>query len=162
VSNGLLAFATPDEVEGIVAHELGHLRRRDVLVQTAAAVVAGAIVELSRIGGALSRSLLVVLGPIAASFEHLILSPKREYDADRFAAELCDTPHGLANALLRLEQGVELVAFRASPVTEPLYITNPFAVEGLASMFVTHPPIGERVRRLRELDPEWREKLRAA
>ena len=98
----------------------------------------------------------------SAAFVHLLLSPKREFDADRLAAELCGSPHGLADALVRLEQAMELVAFEASPATEPLYTTNPFAEEGLAALFVTHPPVGERVRRLRELDPDWREKLRAA
>jgi heat shock protein HtpX len=162
VSVGLLGVATPAELEGIVAHELAHLRRRDVLVQTLAVVIAAAIVEASRLGGWLQRGLLFVLGPLAASFVHLLLSPRREYEADRFAAELVDSPHGLADALLRLEQAMELVAFEASPATEPLYTTNPFAEEGLATLFVTHPPVGERVRRLRELDPEWRQKLRAA
>jgi heat shock protein HtpX len=125
-------------------------------------ICAAAIVEASRIGGFLQRTLLFVLGPLAASFVHLLLSPKRVYAADRAAAELCGSPHGLADALLRLEQGMELVVFEASPATEPLYVTNPFAEEGLAGLFVTHPPLGERVRRLRELDPDWREKLRAA
>jgi len=162
VSVGLLAVATPAELEGIVAHELAHLRRRDVLVQTLAVVIAGAIVEASRLGGFFQRALLFLLGPLAASFMHLLLSPKREYEADRFAAELCGSPHGLADALLRLEQAMELVAFEASPATEPLYTTNPFAEQGLAALFITHPPLGERVRRLRELDPDWREKLRAA
>jgi heat shock protein HtpX len=162
VSVGLLGVASPAELEGIVAHELAHLRRRDVLVQTTAVTIAAAVVEASRIGGWLQRVLLFVFGPLAASFVHLLLSPKREYDADRFAAELCGSPHGLADALLRLEQAMELVAFEASPATEPLYTTNPFAEEGLASLFVTHPPLGERVRRLRALDPDWREKLRAA
>ena len=123
---------------------------------------AAAVVEASRLGGLLERTLLFVLGPVAASFVHLLLSPKREYDADRFAAEVCGSPHGLADALLRLEQTMELVQFQASPATEPLYTTNPFAEEGLAALFVTHPPLGERVRRLRDLDPEWRDKLRAA
>ena len=162
VSVGLLGVATPAELEGIVAHELAHLRRRDVLVQTLAVVIAAAVVELSRLGGWLQRALLFVLGPLAASFEHLLLSPKREFDADRFAAELCGSPHGLADALLRLEQAMELVGFEASPATEPLYTTNPFAEEGLASLFITHPPLADRVRRLRALDPDWREKLRAA
>jgi heat shock protein HtpX len=162
LSVGLLGVASPAELEGIVAHELAHLRRRDVLVQTIAVTLAGALVEASRLGGFLQRALLFVFGPLAASFVHLLLSPKREYDADRFAAELCGSPHGLADALLRLEAAMELVAFEASPATEPLYTTNPFADEGLASLFVTHPPVGERIRRLRALDPEWREKLRAA
>jgi heat shock protein HtpX len=162
VSTGLLSVATPAELEGIVAHELAHLRHRDVLVQTVATIGAGAIVEASRIGGWAQRALLVVLGPLAAAFVHLLLSPKREHDADSYASELCDSPHGLADALLRLEQAMELVEFQASPTTEPLHTTNPFAEEGLAAMFVTHPPLGERVRRLRALDPEWRDKLRAA
>jgi heat shock protein HtpX len=162
LSVGLMGVAAPAELEGIVAHELAHLRHRDVLVQSAAVIVAAAIVESSRVGGALQRTLLVVLGPLAAAFVHLLLSPKREFEADRFAAGLCDSPHGLADALVRLEQAMQLVAFEASPTTEPLYTTNPFADEGLAALFASHPPVGERVRRLRELDPDWRERLRAA
>jgi heat shock protein HtpX len=162
VSLGLVGVASPAELEGIVAHELAHIRHRDVLVQTIAVVVAAAVVEASRVGGFLQRTLLFVFGPIAAAFVHLLLSQKREYEADRFAAEICDSPHGLADALVRLEQAMELVGFEASPTTEPLYTTNPFAEEGLAALFVSHPPVAERVRRLRELDPDWREKLRAA
>lgn len=162
VSTGLVTALTPAELEGVIAHELAHVRNRDVVVQTAAVVLAAALVEASRIGGWLERALLFVLGPTAAAFVHLLLSPKREFVADRAAATLCDSPHGLADALIRLEQASELVDFRANPATEPLYTINPFAVEGLAALFDTHPPIGERVRRLRELDPGWRERLRAA
>jgi heat shock protein HtpX len=162
LSVGLLGVASPAELEGIVAHELAHLRHRDVLVQTIAVIVAAVIIETSRIGGFLQRAFLFVLGPIAAAFVHLLLSQKREFDADRFAAEICDSPHGLADALVRLEAAMELVGFEASPATEPVYTTNPFAEEGLAALFNSHPPVGERVRRLRELDPDWREKLRAA
>ncbi len=162
LSVGLLGVASPAELEGIVAHELAHLRNRDVLVQTIAVIVATVIVETSRIGGFLQRAFLFVLGPIAAAFVHLLLSEKREFEADRFAAEICDSPHGLADALVRLEAAMELVGFEASPATEPVYTTNPFAEEGLAALFNSHPPVGERVRRLRELDPDWREKLRAA
>jgi len=135
---------------------------RDVLVQTVAVIGATTLVESSRVGGALQRGLLFVLGPLAAAFVHLLLSPKREFEADRFAADLCHSPHGLADALMRLEQAMELVPFEASPATEPLYTTSPFADEGLAALFASHPPVGERVRRLRELDPAWRERLRAA
>ncbi len=162
LSVGLLGVASPAELEGILAHELAHLRNRDVLVQTIAVIVAAVIVESSRIGGFLQRGFLFVLGPIAAAFVHLLLSQKREFEADRFAAEICDSPHGLADALVRLEAAMELVGFEASPATEPVYTTNPFAEEGLAALFNSHPPVGERVRRLRELDPDWREKLRAA
>ena len=130
LSVGLVGVASPAELEGIFAHELAHLRHRDVLVQTITVIVAAAIVETSRLGGALQRWLLFVLGPVAAAFTHLLLSPKREFLADRFAAELCDSPHGLADALLRLEQAMLLVGFEASPATEPVYTTNPFAEEG--------------------------------
>jgi len=162
VSRGLLGAATPAELEGVLAHELAHIRDRDVLVQSTVSVLAGAIVETSRIGGFLQRGLLFALGPLAAAVVNLFLSPKREFLADAAAAELCDSPHGLADALIRLEQTGELVEFQASPATEPLYTINPFAEEGLAALFVTHPPVGERVSRLRALDPTWREKLRAA
>jgi heat shock protein HtpX len=162
VSSGLLGALPPAELEGVVAHELTHVRSRDVLVQSAAVVVAAALIELSRIGGFLSRALLFILGPVAAAIEHVLLSPKRELAADRGAAALCGSPHGLADALIRLEQAGELVEFRANPATEPLYTVNPFAPEGLAALFVTHPPVGERVTRLRALDPGWRERLRAA
>jgi heat shock protein HtpX len=162
VSTGLLGSPSPAELEGVIAHEVAHIRNRDIIVQTTVVVLAASLVEFSRIGGWLSRALLYVLGPLAASFTHLLLSPRREFEADRLAAQLCESPHGLADALVRLEQASELVSFEASPATEPLYTINPFAEEGLAKLFVTHPPVGERVRRLRDLDPDWREKLQAA
>jgi heat shock protein HtpX len=162
VSRGLVSVTAPAELEGVLAHELAHIRDRDVLIQTTTAVIAAALVETSRIGGLMQRVLLFTIGPVAAAFVHLMLSPKREYHADRVAAELCGSPHGLADALVRLEQAAELVEFAANPATEPLYTINPFAEEGIAALFVTHPPVGERVRRLRALDPTWRERLRAA
>jgi heat shock protein HtpX len=162
ISRGLLGVATPAELEGVLAHELVHIRDRDVLIQSTVSVFAGAIIETSRVGGFLQRVLLFALGPLAAALVNLFLSPKREFLADAAAAELCNSPHGLADALIRLEQTGELVEFQASPATEPLYTINPFAEEGLAALFVTHPPVAERVRRLRALDPTWREKLRAA
>jgi heat shock protein HtpX len=162
LSSGLLTALPPAELEGVIAHELAHVRSRDVLTQTIAVVLASTLVELSRVGGFLQRALLFVLAPVASAFVHLLLSPKRELAADRAAAWLCESPHGLADALVRLEQAVELVDFRASPATEPLYPVNPFMEQGLAALFVTHPSVAERVRRLRELDPLWREKLRAA
>lgn len=162
VSQGIVTMATPAELEAILAHELAHVRHRDVVVQTPAVVIAGWLLEASRVGGFLERALLFVLGPVAASIVQVLLSPKRELAADDLAAGVCGSPHGLADALIRLEQAVELVEFRASPVTEPLYIVNPFANEGLAALFVTHPSVSERVERLRERDPDWRERLRAA
>lgn len=160
VSASCVAACAPAELEGVLAHELAHVRLHDVQAQTAAVVMAGTLLEASRLGGLLERALLFLLGPIAAACVHLVLSPKREFDADRFAAQLCESPHGLADALIRMEQAAELVEFRGSPATEPLYTINPFMEQGLAALFVTHPAVAERVRRLRESDPAWREKLR--
>lgn len=162
VSTGLLTAATPAELEAVLAHELAHVRHRDVVVQTSVVVLAATLLELSRIGGWLSRVLLFFLGPLASAFVHLMLSPKREFLADATAAAICGSPHPMADALIRLDQAAELVSFQGNPTTEPLYTINPFMEVGLAALFVTHPPVGERVRRLRELDPDWREKLRAA
>jgi heat shock protein HtpX len=150
LSTGMLGALGPGELEAVLAHELAHVRRRDVLVQTAAVLVAVVLVEASRIGGWLERALLAVLGPIAAAFVHLLLSPGRELAADRIAAALCG-PDTLADALLRLDRASDLVSFRASPATEPLYPVNPFAEEGLAALFVTHPPLERRLRALRGL-----------
>jgi heat shock protein HtpX len=162
VTQGLVTLLSPAELEGVFAHELAHARHRDLLVQTPVVLLAGWLVEASRIGGFLERALLFVLGPIAASIVQVFLSSKREPAADLRAAEICGSPHPLADALVRIEQAQELVRFEASPVTEPLFIVNPFEPVGLAAMFSTHPPVGERVARLRALDPDWRDRLRAA
>jgi Zn-dependent protease with chaperone function len=142
---------------GSVARSKGNL----YLLVTSRVVTRHAL-EATRLAGWLQRAFLFVLAPVAASFTHLLLSPNREFNADRAAAEICESPHGLAEGLLRLEDAGSLVEFRASPATEPLYTVNPFLETGLAAMFVTHPPLGERVRRLRALDPAWRDRLRAA
>ena len=162
ISTGLVALLTPAELDGVLAHELAKIHNRDVTVQTPLVVLSAMVIELSRIGGWLERALLMFLGPISAAFLHVMLTTKREFAADRFAAGLCGSPHGLADALIRLEQTEELFPFESSPATEPLYTINPFDETGLAALFVTHPPVGERVQRLRSLDPDWREKLRAA
>lgn len=151
VSTGALTALRTEELEAAIAHELAHVRRRDVLVQTFVVLFAATLVESSRIGGWLSRALLYVLAPIAAAFVHLLLSPRRELDADALAAAATGTPHDLADALMRLDRAAELVEFAASPATEPLYAVDPFESEGLARMFKTHPPLADRVRRLREL-----------
>ena len=162
VSSGCLTACTPAELEGVLAHELAHVRHRDVAIQTAVVVLAASIVELSTIGGWLERALLFVFAPVAAACVHVLLSPKREFEADRTAALLCSSPHGMADVLLRMEHAAELVDFKASPATEPLYPFNPFLEEGLAALFVTHPPVAERVRRLRALDGTRRPTTEAA
>lgn len=151
VSAGLLSGLPPVEVEAVLAHELAHVRSRDVLTQTYAVLLSTTLLELTRMGGFLSRFLVAVLAPVAAAFTHLMLSPKRELVADAAAARLVD-PHDLADALIRLDRAAELVEFTASPTTEPLYTVSPFDhTERVARMFVTHPPLAERVSRLRGL-----------
>src|SRR5262249_30890506 len=138
VSSGFVAACPPAEVEGVLAHEIAHVKHRDVAVQTSVVVLAASLIELTRLGGLLQRALLFVLGPVAAACTHVLLSPKREFEADLRAAALCESPHGLADALIRFEQAAELVSFEASPATEPLWPFNPFMEKGLAALFVTH------------------------
>ena len=152
ISSGCVAACPPAELEGVLAHEIAHIKHRDVAIQTSVVVLAASMIELTRIGGWLQRPMLFVIGPVAAACTHVLLSPSREYEADRRAAELCESPHGLADALLRFDQAAELVDFQASPATEPLWPFNPFMEQGLAALFVTHPTIEGRVERLRALD----------
>jgi heat shock protein HtpX len=155
-TTGLLGAAPLSELEGLIAHEVAHSARRDLLTQSVVAVVGSTLLEISRAGGWFQRGLLFVLGPIASAIVHAMLSPRRELTADAVAADLCESPHGLADALLRLEQANELVLFAGNPALEPLYPVNPFEEQGLAALFSTHPPTPDRVSRLRALDPEWK------
>jgi heat shock protein HtpX len=151
VSTGALESLRPQELAALFAHELAHVRRRDVLVQTYTVLFAATLMEMSRVGGWLSRALLYVFAPIAAAFVHVLLSSRRELAADELAARATGVAHDLADALLRLDRAAELVDFAASPATEPLYAIDPFEDDGLARMFKTHPPLEVRVRRLRGL-----------
>ena len=151
VSTGALKALRHEELEATIAHELAHVRRRDVLVQTYVVLFAATLVELSRIGGWFSRFLLYVFAPIASAFVNVLLAPGRELAADALAAQTTGGAHDLADALLRLDRASELIEFAASPATEPLYPIDPFVDEGLARMFKTHPPLDTRLVRLREL-----------
>jgi heat shock protein HtpX len=151
VSTGLIGALPPDELGGVLAHELAHVRNRDVLTQTFVVLLAVMLVEVSRIGGWFSRALLYVLAPLGAAFVHLTLSPKRELEADALAATVSAAPHDLADALTRLDRASELVSFAASPATSPLYPVDPFEDSRLARMFRTHPPLETRIARLRAL-----------
>jgi heat shock protein HtpX len=151
VSTGLLRVLRREELDAVIAHELAHIRSLDVLTQTFAVLFAATLMETSRIGGFLSRALLFVLAPVAAAFVHALLSPKREYAADRDAAGVCH-PLDVADAIVRLDRTAELVDFAAPPATEPLYTVDPFDPDRLTRMFRTHPPLEERLRRLRALE----------
>lgn len=156
ISTGLLTALPPAELEGVLAHEIAHAQRRDVLPQTTAAVVAATLLELSRLGGWFQRALLFVLAPVASMVVHALLSPRREFGADAVAAQLTESPEGLAGALMRLDDAAELVSFSGNPATGPLHVVNPFEERELGALFSTHPPVAERVRRLRtkEKGPE--------
>jgi heat shock protein HtpX len=163
VTQGILDILSDDELRGVLGHELTHVRNHDILITTIAASIGGAITYIaymllwfsddnSPIG--LVGSLAIwLLAPIAASIIQLAVSRQREYAADAGGAELCGNPESLANALLRLEQGAEAQPMNVNQSTEPLYIIKPFRGGGVASLFSTHPPTEERVKRLRQMRP---------
>lgn len=170
VTQGITRLLSEDELRGVVAHELAHIRNRDVLIQSVAATIGGAITYLAYMlmffGGGNNNSPLGLVGllaiwllaPIAASLIQLSISRQREYSADATGASICGNPESLASALLRLEEGAKAVPMdpqRVNEATEPLYIVKPFRGRGLASLFSTHPPIEERVRRLRQMRPTF-------
>ncbi|MDY7229651.1 zinc metalloprotease HtpX [Hyalangium rubrum] len=171
VTTGLMELLDRRELEGVLAHELAHVRNRDTLIGTVAATLAGVISYaaqmlfwfggsmLSRgddeegggLGGALSQLGLLLVAPIAATLLQLAVSRSREYGADATGAELCGDPDALANALLKLERGAEMMPYDRAPATSHLFIVNPLSGGGVMKLFSTHPPIPERVRRLREM-----------
>jgi heat shock protein HtpX len=164
VTEGILKALSEDELRGVLAHELGHVRNRDILIQSVASAIGGAITYIAYMllwfGGddesplGLVASLaLVLLAPIAATIIQLAISRQREYSADATGAEICGNPESLASALLRLEQGAQTIPMQVNQAAEPLYIVKPFSGGGIASLFSTHPPIDERVRRLRQMRP---------
>ena len=162
VTAGIVQLLSPDELKGVIAHELAHIRNRDTLIQSVAATIGGAITYIAYmlfwVGGddesplgAIGAIALVLLAPIAATIIQLAISRQREYSADATGAEICGNPESLASALLRLEEGSKAIPMQVNQAAEPLYIVKPFSGGGMAALFSTHPPIEERVRRLREL-----------
>jgi heat shock protein HtpX len=164
VTAGIRKLLTEDELRGVLAHELGHVRNHDILLTSVVASIASAITWIGYlvlfIGGdddsplgIIGPLLLWLLAPIAAAIIQLAISRQREYSADATGAEICGNPESLASALLRLESGAQAVPMQVNQATEPLYIVKPFKGGGIASLFSTHPPIEERVRRLRQMRP---------
>ena len=164
VTQGITKLLSEDELRGVIAHELAHIRNRDILTQSVASAIGAMITYLAYFflwfGGedesplSIVASLaMVLLAPIAASLIQLAISRQREYSADATGAEFCGNPESLASALLRLEEGAKAMPMQVNQATEPLYIVKPFSGGGLAGLFSTHPPIEERVRRLRQMRP---------
>ncbi len=164
VTAGIRKLLSEDELRGVLAHELGHVRNRDILLQSVVATIAGAITWIAYMLlwfggeddsplGAIAALAMFLLAPIAASIIQLAISRQREYSADATGAEICGNPESLASALLRLEQGAQAIPMQVNQASEPLYIVKPFHGGGVQALFSTHPPIEERVRRLRQMRP---------
>jgi len=165
VTRGILNLLSDEELRGVLAHELAHVKHRDILIQSVAATIGATITYLGYMLlwfggddnnsplGAIASLALVLLAPIAASIIQLSISRQREYAADAGGAEICGNPESLASALLRLEQGAAQKPMKVNQAAEPLYIVKPFSSKGLAGLFSTHPPIEERVKRLRQMRP---------
>lgn len=160
VTEGILKILDQPELEGVIAHELAHIKNRDMLIGTVAATLGAAIVFLARFGflfgdrdrgGILSMVLMLVLAPIAAVLVQMAISRAGEFRADRVGADISGNPRGLATALQRLEAGARRIPMEVNPAASHLCIVNPLAGGGFAKLFSTHPPTGERVERLEEM-----------
>jgi len=168
VTQGLLFQLSEEEVTGVLAHEFGHIKNRDILVSSIAAMVAGAISAVASIlqfsmlfGGSdeedsplglVGTLVAIIVAPIAAMLLQLAVSRQREYLADATGAQLLGHAAPLADALETLEQGARAIPMQVNPATASLYAVNPLPRQGLATLFMTHPPLTERIRRLRALD----------
>ena len=170
VTEGLLRYLPRDQVKGVLAHEMGHIANRDILVMTIAAMIGAAIAAIANIlqfsmffGGGddddnplgiVGVLVAVIVAPLAATILQLAVSRQREYLADATAAQYLGEAKPLADALGTLERGVEAVPMNVNPATEALYIANPLRGKGISALFSTHPPMAERIRRLtRRRDP---------
>ena len=163
VTEGITHLLSESELRGVIAHELAHIRNRDTLTQSVAATIGGAITwiaySLLFFGGdedngplgMIAALAMVLLAPLAATIVQLAISRQREYAADATGARIARAPNALADALERLEAGAKAMPMQVNASAEPLYIVKPFSGQGIASLFSTHPPIEERVRRLREM-----------
>jgi heat shock protein HtpX len=167
VTHGILSLLTDEELEGVLAHELGHVNNRDILISSVAATIAGAITMLAsmgrwamifggfgggnrdrRDGGGLVALLMLIVAPIAATLIQLAVSRSREYQADATGAHFTGNPYALASALQKLDAYSRRIPMQASPSTAHLFIIQPLLGMNFGSLFSTHPPIAKRIERL--------------
>jgi heat shock protein HtpX len=173
VTEGILRIMSEEELEGVLAHELSHVQNRDTLIMAIAATLAGAITYMAHMaqwamifgggrrdssdehdsgsGGVIGGLLMIVLAPIAAMLIQMAVSRAREYQADASGAQMAGQPWGLAKALEKLEMASKVVPMEATPATAHLFIVNPLTGGGWTTLFSTHPPIADRVARLRAM-----------
>jgi len=167
-TTGIMRILTRDELLGVMAHELSHVKHRDILISSIAATIAGAITYLAHMaqwaaifgagrdrddegGGVFGLIVMAIVGPLAAMLIQMAISRAREYEADRGGAAVSGNPLYLANALRKLEMANHQIPMDANPATAHMFIVNPLTGGGLMSLFSTHPPIEERIRRLEAL-----------
>ncbi|MDI6710498.1 MAG: zinc metalloprotease HtpX [Bacillota bacterium] len=169
VTEGLLRLLNRTELEGVLAHEIAHIKNRDILIGAIAATMAGAITMIANIlqwgaifgfgrsddeeggGGGLGALAMAIIAPLAAMIIQMAISRSREYQADAYGARLAGNPDGLADALLKLERGAQAIPMEVNPATSHLFIVNPLSAASIARLFSTHPPIADRVTRLRRM-----------
>lgn len=168
VTEGIMRIMNKRELAGVLAHELGHVRNRDVLITTMAAVLASVVTMIAHfgyyLGGNRDRNgggnplfslLLVILAPIAATLINLAISRAREYQADKTGAEITQDPEALANALAKLDKGSQQIPFtNVNPALSSLYIVKPNPDNWFINLYSTHPPIVERIKRLEEMEKD--------
>jgi len=170
VTQGIMRLLSREELTGVIAHELAHIKHRDMLTGTIVATIAGAISMLAQMaqwamifgggrrdsddegGSPIAALVMMIVAPIAAMIVQMAISRTREFEADKGGAQIAGHPSGLANALLKLEKGAQVVPMHdAKPATAHMFIVNPLTGGGLLKLFSTHPPIAERVKRLNEM-----------
>lgn len=167
-TTGILSILSEEELAGVMAHELAHVKNRDILISTIAATFAGAITYMANMaqfaamfgggrhddddgGGIIGMILMAILAPIAAMLVQMAISRSREYGADAGGASICGNPLSLANALRKLEMGNQQVPMEANAATAHMFIVSPLTGGGMMTLFSTHPPMEERIARLQEL-----------
>lgn len=167
VTTGIMRILSHEELQGVVAHELSHVRHRDILVSTIAATIAGAISYLAQMaqwamifggrgddeegGNPIAALAMMIVGPIAALIVQMAISRSREYSADEGGARLAGNPRYLAGALRKLDVASKKIPMHANPATSHMFIVNPLSGGGLLKLFSTHPPVEERIARLESM-----------
>jgi len=170
VTEGIMKILNKEELEGVIAHELSHIKNRDMLIGSIAATLAGAIVMLAHMaqwgaifgggrssdddgGGIIGLIAMAILAPIAAALIQMAISRSREYWADASGAGITKNPYGLASALEKLTKASQIIPLDAKPSTAHLFIVNPLSGKSLMNLFSTHPPLADRIARLRSMKP---------